>query len=342
MQEKDSSHGPDSPEDVIDVAMPQDQERLAPLRAGGKPAMAKALAQIEAMASASDTVQLLDAAFRDAKGHVLGITGPPGVGKSTLITGLIKTYRSRGETVGVIAIDPSSSRSGGALLGDRVRLDVDPMDQGVFVRSMAARDRIGGLASITTGAMVIMRAVYDRVIVETVGVGQSETDIATIADTVLFCVQPGSGDSLQYMKAGIAEIPDIALVTKADLGAVAKQTKRDLTSALTATGRALGIKEREGWQVPVLEISAIDFGGIETLCQTIDRHLGHLKGNVLKESRHRQAETWVRLGIQEAYGREGVRLSQAYLTSGEPDAKQSPFDCLHQILGRLNRRMQEK
>lgn len=301
--------------------------------------MAKALAQIETMASAVDTVQLLDAAFRDAKGHVLGITGPPGVGKSTLIAALIKAYRSRDETVGVIAIDPSSSRSGGALLGDRVRLDVDPMDQGTFIRSMAARDRIGGLASITTAAMVIMRAVYDHVIVETVGVGQSETDIATIADTVLLCVQPGSGDSLQYMKAGIAEIPDIALVTKADLGAVAKQTKRDLASALTTTGRALGIKESDGWQVPILEISAIDSEGIETLAQAIDQHLNHLKGDVLKDNRYRQAEAWIRLGIQEAYGREGVRLSRPSLESWMTFEQQSPFECLHWILGRLEDQM---
>ena len=149
---------------------------------------------------------------------MIGLTGPPGVGKSTLVSAFVRAWRERGRTVGVIAVDPSSRRTRGALLGDRTRIDVDPDDQGVFVRSMAARDRLGGLADLCAAAMVLMRALYDVVLIETVGVGQSETEIAEIADTVVFAVQPGSGDSLQFMKAGIVEIPDIALVTKADLG----------------------------------------------------------------------------------------------------------------------------
>ena len=127
------------------------------------------------------------------RAHVIGLTGPPGVGKSSLVSRLIEAYRARGRTVGVITVDPSSRRCGGALLGDRARIDVDPEDQGVFVRSMAARGRLGGLAALTPAAVVLMRAVYDQVIVETVGVGQSETEVAAVADTVVFCVQPGLG-----------------------------------------------------------------------------------------------------------------------------------------------------
>ncbi len=297
--------------------------------------MAEALVQIETEGQSPATIDLLDAAYRGAKGHVIGITGPPGVGKSTLIAALIKAYRARNETVGVIAVDPSSRHSGGALLGDRARIDTDPSDQGTFVRSMAARDRIGGIASITTAGMVIMRSVYDKVIVETVGVGQSETDIAALADSVLFCVQPGSGDSLQYMKAGIAEIPDIAVVTKADLGAVAKQTVRDLTSALTTTGRTTGI-EHGGWQVPVLTVSAAEQQSSTELVEALDRHQHSLAVDRRTEHRRRQAEAWVRLGIQEAYGREGVKIAMKHLGDDRPGISEFPFRTLRQVLSLLD------
>lgn len=314
-------------------------ELLQALRGGGKRAIAEALARIEAKGRAPETVDLLDAAYRGAVGHVIGITGPPGVGKSTLIAALIKAYRNDEKTVGVIAIDPSSRRSGGALLGDRVRIDTDPADQGTFVRSMAARDRLGGLASMTAAAMVVMRAVYDKVIVETVGVGQSETDIASVADSVLLCVQPGSGDSLQYMKAGIAEIPDITAVTKADLGAVARQTRRDLASALTTTGRATGPDDSDGWQVPVLEITAAEHESIARLIEALDRHQRHLGGNRLINQRHHQAETWIELGILEAYGREGLKFAQKLQGGRRLDRSQSPFRRLHDIQAVLGGRL---
>ncbi len=205
---------------------------LDELRHGGKAALARALARAEAAPSDEATLALLDAAWAAPRAAVIGLTGPPGVGKSTLVSAFVRAWRERGRTVGVIAVDPSSKRTRGALLGDRTRIDVDPDDQGVFVRSLAARDRLGGLADLAAAAMVLMRAVYDVVLVETVGVGQSETEIAELADTVLFAVQPGSGDSLQFMKAGIVEIPDVALVTKADLGGIAERAKRDLEGAL--------------------------------------------------------------------------------------------------------------
>src|SRR5580658_6223287 len=141
-------------------------------------ALAAALARLEQAPEAEATLALLDAAYGSPRAHVVGVTGPPGVGKSTLIGALISAWRRAGETVGVVAVDPSSRVSGGALLGDRTRLRTDPEDEGVFVRSMAARDKLGGLAALTVSAMVLMRALYDKVIIETVGVGQSETDVA--------------------------------------------------------------------------------------------------------------------------------------------------------------------
>ena len=305
----------------------------------GKRGLAEALARIEARPNAPETTELLDAAYQDARGHVVGVTGPPGVGKSTLIAALIGGFRKRNESVGVIAVDPSSRRSGGALLGDRVRLDTDPEDQGVFVRSMAARDRLGGLASITSAAVVFMRSIFDRVIVETVGVGQSETDIASVADSVILCVQPGSGDSLQYMKAGIAEIPDIALVTKADLGSVAKQTRRDLSSALTTTGRSTGRKSERGWQVPVLAIAIDDAAGLAKLIETIDRHRAHLWSGGLKARRLSQAATWLESAIEDAYGQEGLKLARRFPDGLDLLDGRSPFQRFSRIRNALHQRI---
>jgi LAO/AO transport system kinase len=157
----------------------------------------------------------------EASAHVIGVTGPPGAGKSTLLGELVRAWRAAGRSVAVLAVDPSSRRSGGALLGDRARIPFDPADGGVFMRSTAAAGRLGGLASATRAAAHALAAAFEVVVVETVGVGQSETDVAEVADSVAVIVQPGSGDVLQFLKAGIMEIPDVLVVTKADLGDVA-------------------------------------------------------------------------------------------------------------------------
>jgi GTPase len=174
----------------------------------------------------------------EAPAHVVGVTGPPGAGKSTLLSELVRAWRGTGRTVAVLAVDPSSRRSGGSLLGDRARIVHDPDDEGVFIRSTAAGGRLGGLAPATRAAAQALAAAFDVVVVETVGVGQSETDVAEVADTVAVVVQPGSGDVLQFLKAGIMEIPDVLVVTKADLGAVAVRARRDLHAALRSLGSA--------------------------------------------------------------------------------------------------------
>ena len=292
--------------------------------------MALALAEIEAASGEAQTVALLDAAWADPRAHVVGITGPPGVGKSSLVSRLIAACREQERTVGVIAVDPSSRRSGGALLGDRTRFEVVPEDQGVFVRSMASRGRLGGLSPLTPAAMVLMRAVYDLVLVETVGVGQAETEVAAVSDSVVLCVQPGSGDSLQYLKAGIAEIPDVAVVTKADLGLVARRTEDDLRAAL-----AQQPTRTEGWSVPVLLISAQDGQGIAELIQALADHRALLaESGRLKDQRRTQAAAWLDDLVRDEYGRTGLARA-ALWTQGAPAADQSPFARmrdLHQVL----------
>lgn len=287
--------------------------RLEDIRKGGKAALARALARIERDPLAPAAVALLDAAWAAPQGRVIGITGPPGVGKSTLVGALIRRLRGRGETVAVVAVDPSSKRSGGALLGDRVRLLADPEDAGLFVRSMAARDRLGGLAALTWSATVLLRALYDRVIVETVGVGQSETDVAGLADSVVFCVQPGSGDSLQFMKAGIVEVPEVAVVTKADSGPAAARALADLRGALSLA------EAEEGWELRSLACSAETGEGLDDLEAALEAHWAWLqREGRLAARRRRQAGEWLRAGLLEQHGRRGLaRTGPPELVEGE-------------------------
>jgi LAO/AO transport system kinase len=200
----------------------------------------------------------------EAPGHVVGITGPPGAGKSTLLSALVAEWRARGRSVAVLAVDPSSKRTGGALLGDRARIVHDPEDRGVFIRSTAAGTRLGGLAPSTRAAATALAAAFDVVVIETVGVGQSETEVAEVADTVAVIVQPGSGDALQFLKSGIMEVPDVLVVTKADLGVVAQRARRDLTAAL----RSLGARD-----TPVVAVSSVaPVSGVDALVDALDAH----------------------------------------------------------------------
>jgi LAO/AO transport system kinase len=297
------------------------------IRGGDKAALAAALGAIESAPDAAESVELLSRAYANPRAHVVGVTGPPGVGKSTLIGALIAEVRAGGRSVGVIAVDPSSRHSGGALLGDRTRLRTDPEDAGVFVRSMAARDRLGGLAALTVAAMVLMRAVYDLVVIETIGVGQSETDVVGAADTVLLCVQPGAGDSLQFMKAGIVEVPHVVAVTKADLGAAAARARADVAAAL-----GLAAADAAGWPVPVLAVSARRRDGLGLLLAAFDRHAAWLAGNGrLAAARHAQAERWLVEAVRERFGRDGVRRAgRLTLAPGE-----SPFERLLAVAAAL-------
>jgi LAO/AO transport system kinase len=235
----------------------------ARLRSGDRSAAPAALNLLETRTAREQAAALVSAAG-DGAGHVIGVTGPPGAGKSTLLSALLREWRRAGRSVAVLAVDPSSKRSGGALLGDRARIEHDPADRDVFIRSMAAGERLGGLAPATRAAARALAGAFGVVVIETVGVGQSETDVAEAADTVAVVVQPGSGDALQFLKAGIMEVPDVLVVTKADLGTVAKRAEEDLRAALGALG-ARG--------TPVVAVSSVaPVAGVDALVRALDEH----------------------------------------------------------------------
>lgn len=261
-----------------------------------------------------------------ASGAVIGVTGPPGAGKSTLLSALVREWRKRGRTVAVLAVDPSSRRSGGALLGDRARIDHDPRDPGVLIRSTAAGGRLGGVAPSTNAAAEAMAACFDIVVVETVGVGQSETDVEDLADVVVLVVQPGSGDVLQFLKAGIMEVPDLLVVTKADLGAPARRARQDLEQALAALGAST---------IPVLEVSALPPGrgiveladAIDQRLQTVDRRARRLGGRRAAAVREFRSE----------YGERALRALGGERAALERLARESPHATLPELVATLAR-----
>ena len=254
--------------------MPADGAALGRrLAAGDRGAAAAALNLLERADAREQAAALLDATGPRAlgaepPGALIGVTGPPGVGKSSLLSRLVGRWRAGGRAVAVLAVDPSSRRSGGSLLGDRARIAIDSADPDALVRSMAAGEVLGGLARATRAAAQALVACYDVVVVETVGVGQSETDVAELADVTCLVVQPASGDVLQFLKAGVMEIPDVLAVTKADLGASALRSVADLRAALGALGTP---------DVPVLAVSTVHPPeGIDELVAALDDAHGRL------------------------------------------------------------------
>ena len=231
---------------------------------------------------------------RTGRAQVIGITGSPGTGKSTLVSAMAKAYRGRGFTVGVVAVDPTSPFSGGAILGDRIRMRDLSGDPGVFIRSMATRGALGGLAATTSDVVRVLDAVgYQVILIETVGVGQAEVDVVRVAHTVLVVEAPGLGDDIQTLKAGIIEIADIFVVNKADLpgtDAVVSALRAAISlgrGALTYAGHhQLELPARsnladsgvpdDSWQIPVHEVAALDHVGIDALVETIDAHAAYL------------------------------------------------------------------
>jgi LAO/AO transport system kinase len=267
----------------------------------------------------------------DGGGRRVGLTGAPGTGKSTLLDVLVRRLRADGVSVGVIAVDPSSRRTGGALLGDRLRVRASAGDRGVFFRSLAAREQLGGLAVGARAAVVVLASVFDFVLVETVGVGQSESEVAELVDTLVYVAQPGAGDLLQFMKAGLLELPDVFVVNKADLGPAAERTASEIEAGI-------GLAERDagGWTPPVVLVSARDGTGADALVDALEAHHAHLlAGAALAARRRHGRDAFVRNTLLARYGTFGLEAlggadALAERLCGEPRV---PGFALAEVLG---------
>jgi LAO/AO transport system kinase len=270
------------------------------LVAGDKRALARAISLVEDDDPAG--WELVREVYpRTGRAAIVGFTGPPGVGKSTLIGALTKDRRDAGRNVAVLSIDPSSPFTRGALLGDRIRLSEHFLDPGVFIRSMASRGALGGLSEAALQAALLMDAAgKDDVFLETVGVGQAEVDIIDHADTVVLVLQPGSGDSIQALKAGVMEIPDVIVVNKAD---------HPLTDTMVREIKGvLSLGPQEGWMPPIVTAEAARGAGIDEIVAKLDEHRGYIEAEgTLAERRRRNLRAEV---IALAAGRMRRRLEE--------------------------------
>ena len=275
------------------------------LKSGDKRALARAITLIENGEQAGwDLVKEIFPVT--GKARIVGFTGPPGVGKSTLVGSLTAELRKSDRKVGALLIDPSSSFTQGALLGDRIRLSDHYLDPGVFIRSMASRGALGGLSEAALQASLLMDAAgRDDVLLETVGVGQAEIDIVDHADTIVLVLMPGSGDSIQALKAGVMEIPDVIVVNKSD---------HPLTQTMVREVKnVLALGPAEGWQIPVLQTEAARDEGVAELLAAINAHGQHIKAEgTLEQRRARNLRNEV-LGIA------GARLRRQLETRAAAD-----------------------
>jgi len=250
-------------------------ELVAQALAGNRRALARLLTHVE---NNSAQARAILAALHPHTGraHIVGVTGAPGTGKSTLVNELAKRLRAQGHTVGVVAVDPSSPFSGGALLGDRVRMQDLAGDSGVFVRSMATRGSLGGLAQASGDVVKVLDAVgFDVTLVETVGAGQAEVDIARTAHTTVVVEAPGLGDEVQALKAGLLEIADVLVVNKADRPGAAQAVQA--LQGMLDLGRDSAPGRGEEWQPPVLQTVALDGVGVDEVVEAIAAHRAYLQ-----------------------------------------------------------------
>jgi LAO/AO transport system kinase len=269
-QPRRSRRGPADPEALISAA-----------RSGDPRALGRLVSLVENAAPDLRQVMKVIAPFT-GQARVIGLTGSPGVGKSTVTTALVRSFRNSGLRIGVLAVDPSSPFSGGALLGDRIRMQDHATDDQVFIRSMASRGHLGGLAWATPQALRILDAAgFDIVLIETVGVGQAEVEVASLADTAIVVVAPGLGDSIQAAKAGILEIADIFVVNKSDRPG-AQEAVRDLRTMLAMVSYGEG-----RWKPPIVSTTAATGGGVEDLVAAIERHRTWLDDSGERDSRRR-------------------------------------------------------
>jgi LAO/AO transport system kinase len=347
------------------ITAPVDTELLERFRAGQRLALARAISLVENLRPGFDA--FLHEIHGDlGRAQRIGVTGPPGAGKSTLTSKLAQGFRARDEKVGIVAVDPTSPFTGGALLGDRIRMTNISTDPGVFIRSMATRGSLGGLAMTSKEVGDLLDAFgFERVITETVGVGQSELEIAETADTTVVVLVPESGDSIQAMKAGLMEIADVFVINKADrpgadrlaqelevmlhmrLGEAQPAAAGHHGVSLKTVGKAArersrtAAEESGGWAIPVLKTVAHKGEGIEELTATLDRHAVYLEeSGELSRRRRRRYEERVRAAVERRLrllawasgpGEEILQESLAALESGE----ESPYSVAARIVRAL-------
>lgn len=327
------------------------------LLAGDRLALSRAISQVET--GGEEARELLAGVFpHTGQAHLIGVTGAPGTGKSTLVTGLVQAYRAAGMTVAVLAVDPTSPFTGGALLGDRVRMSKLSGDPGVFIRSMATRGSLGGLAGATADALLLLDAAgYERILIETVGVGQAEVEIAGTAHTTVVVEAPGLGDEVQAIKAGVLEIADIFVVNKADRPGV-ERTVGNLDLMLHMAdgaprqlfhhGQLLEVAappledENDGWQVQVFKTVAASGGGIPEVMAEIERHRAWLaeNGRLAARERLRMARSVEQIVQAELLRRLRATLPADSLTSlvEEVTARSlDPYAAAARVLDRMGK-----
>jgi GTPase len=315
------------------VAETSEPESLVSAADGGDPrALARLISMVEnASPQLRDVLRLI--APRTGRARVIGLTGAPGVGKSTITGALVRAHRGQGLRVGVLAVDPTSPFTGGALLGDRVRMQEHATDDGVFIRSMASRGHLGGLSWAAPQALRILDAAgFDVVMIETVGVGQAEVAIASLADTTLVIVAPGMGDSVQASKAGILEIADIFVVNKGDRPG-AQEAIRDLRTMVAMAGYAEG-----AWKPPIIETSATAGQGIDDLIAGLNAHASWLAESGEGERRRvaRAREEITALAVAQVRERLGALPGEARLEdlAGQvASGKLDPYSAADELIG---------
>jgi LAO/AO transport system kinase len=307
---------------------------VAAAGAGQARAVARLISLVE---DSSPVLREVSAALAPTAGraHVVGVTGSPGVGKSTSTSALVSALRSDGRRVGVLAVDPTSPFTGGALLGDRIRMQDHATDDGVFIRSMASRGHLGGLSSSAPQALRVFDAAgCDVVLVETVGVGQSEVEIAGIADTTVVLLAPGMGDGIQAAKAGILEIGDIFCINKADRDGAAA-TRRELRSVLAMTGA-----DPAGWTRQIVMTVATTGDGVAELVDRLDEHRAHLRSSGELDRRRmararREIEALALAEVQQRFAHVSGHADLDDLARGVVDGDTDPFAAADRLVAQL-------
>lgn len=315
---------------------PQNSSLIDRIKSGDAAAVARVISKVED--ASPDSADLMKQIYQTSRGGlVIGITGAPGAGKSSLVDKLAMFYRKAGETVGIVAVDPSSPFSGGAILGDRIRMQTLGLDEGVFIRSMATRGNLGGLARATVDAVAILDAAgYSKIIVETVGVGQDEVEIVKAADVSVVVLVPGMGDDIQAIKAGIMEIGDVFVINKADREGV-YATEKELEALLSLASRD------DQWDPPIVKTIATENSGISDLANAIARFTETQRDGKTSGTRRRAIARWrivellrERL-LAEAIGSQTSSAALERLADEVATRRRDPYSAVDELIQGLGR-----